>query len=158
MEEILNDKEVIKRWFEAFACNVNETIMNEHVYAPYNFMWHIMTWGCIELLEDDEAREEFDSLPRENAIYFTDGYDIKISNLSIVKKPTSKELEIFNEKGEINNHNGDVYITALDYSWCYVRTHELGIGPYFVRKNPKIDNEEERRKLNWIEKNRRNNK
>ena len=33
------------------------------------------------------------------------------------------------------DRRGDVYIVAKDFSWTYVRTHEIGLcGPYFCEK------------------------
>ncbi len=138
----MDDKEVMKKWLDVFGKNVHPKIMRNHVLAEYNFLWHIFTWGSIECFEEDEAKTKLDSLKDEEVIYFTGGYNNEIQNLSIIKKPTSYEIDI--------DEWSDIYVTAKDFSWTYVKTHESGIGPYFAFGTAKVNKKWEARVLKAI--------
>ena len=45
------------------------------------------------------------------------------------------QLEVDIPSGKIDkNKKSDVYIVSKDFSWTYVRTHELDLGPYLCVK------------------------
>lgn len=126
----MNNNELINKWLSAFGEGADKDIIEKHVTAPCNFLWHLFTWANIPCLEGDDAREAFDALQYDKAIRFCDGYSCSINNVSVVGKVSAKELD--------EDETADVYIVAEDFSWTYVRTHErdkyYGCGPYFCSR------------------------
>ena len=117
----------INRWISAFGKDVDKKLIKKHVTAENNFLWHLFTWGNVPCLEGDEAKKAFDALEYTEAIRATGGFSKKIKSTSIVGKLSSADVD--------NDPAADVYIVATDYSWTYVRTHEIGLfGPYFCVK------------------------
>ena len=106
--------------------NMDKKIMNRHVIASGNYLWHIFTWGNVACLKGEEAKRAFDSLSYVQAIQFYDGRNSRIKNVSLVGKVSAKELD--------ENAGRDVYLVAEDFSWTYVRTHEELCGPYLCFK------------------------
>lgn len=127
---------LVQEWISIFGKNVNPLIMDECVMSEGNMLWHIFTWGCVECTEGSLAKEAYEKLNDEEVIYFTEHLDASIVPAEIRKKPSLKELE--------ERPNRDIYITAKDYSWTYVKTHEAGIGPFFAAKEAKINKELEK--------------
>jgi hypothetical protein len=116
----------INKWLSIFADSVDENLINEHVTSDGNFLWHIFTWGEVACLQGDEAKNAFDALEYTEAIKFYGGYSNKIKGVSTVLKLSAAAID--------DDPNSDVYITATDYSWTYVRTHEDDFGPYLCIK------------------------
>ncbi len=119
----MTEHELMEKWLSVFGKNADKKMMEEHVRAECNFPWHIFGWCGVPCLEGDEARKAFDRLVWEHAICFYNGYCLQIEDISITDRVTSEQLECLPLR--------DIYITAEDFSWTYVRTHEVGIGPYF---------------------------
>ena len=127
----MNNNELINKWLSAFGEGADKNVIEKHVTAPCNHLWHLFTWGEVPCLEGDESREAFDALQYDEAIRFCGGKSCNIDNVSVVGKVSAKELD--------EDETADVYIVATDFSWTYVRTHErdkyYGCGPFFcVRK------------------------
>lgn len=123
----MNDCELIEKWLSVFGENVDRKIIENHVTAYRNFLWHLFTWGNVPCLEGDEARKAFDDLQYSEAIRFYDGYSNSITDVAVVGKFFAKELD----------EEQDVYIVAKDFSWTYVHTHESRCGPYLcIKKQP----------------------
>lgn len=125
----MNENELIKKWLSAFGKGVDKKVIDEHVLSYGNLLWHLFTWGNVPCLKGDAARAAFDDLQYTEAIIFYDGYAGHIDNISTTGKVSAKKVD--KEKGF------DVYIVATDFSWTYVRTHEIGLcGPYLCFKTP----------------------
>lgn len=132
----LNEKEVLDKWFLAFAADVEAKFMEEHVLSKGNYLWHIFSWEAVPCLTGEAACRAFDSLEYDTAIMFENGYSwsqdgtcccadsTKLSNLKYTKKVSAIDLDA----------TDDVYIVAADFSWVYVHTHEGMCGPYFCKK------------------------
>ncbi len=123
--EMLDDA-LIKKWLSIFGKDVDKELMEEHVTSYGNHLWHLFTWGEVPCLQGDDARKAFDDLQYEEAIRFYDGYSGHIEEVSEIGKISAKAVD--------KDRESDVYIVAKDFSWTYVRTHEIGLcGPYFCR-------------------------
>ena len=123
----MSDDELMKKWLSAFGKNVDKGLMEEHVTSYGNLLWHLFTWGEVPCLQGDDARKAFDDLQYEEAIRFYDGYASHIEKVSAIGKVSAKAVD--------KDRGSDVYIVAKDFSWTYVRTHEIGIcGPYFCQR------------------------
>ncbi len=122
----MNERELIEKWLATFGKNIDPKLMEDHVTSYGNLLWHIFTWGNVPCLKGDEAREAFDHLQYTEAIRFYDGYSNHIEKVSVVGKLSAKKVD--------KDRGSDVYIVAKDFSWTYVRTHEIGwCGPYFCK-------------------------
>ena len=123
----MDNQTLIDDWIKNFGAGVTNQILDEHVYQWGNHMWHIFTWGKIQCLEGNAARNEFDKLTYLNAIKFQGGYavedyHIEIENVCEIEKTNSNELD----------NLGDVYIVDKNFKWTYVQTHEADLGPYYI--------------------------
>ncbi len=122
----MDEKKLINDWLSAFGKDVDKKLIKKHVISSGNLLWHLFTWGKVSCLEGDEARNAFDNLNYSEAIKFCDGYSGHIEGISLTEKVSAAYLD--------NSPESDVYITAKDFSWTYVRTHEKDFcGPYFCR-------------------------
>lgn len=128
----MTDKKLVRRWLSIFAQNVPKEIMDNHVTADGNHMWHIFTWGNVPCQEGNAARAVFDQLQDIQVMQFYGGYDCKIKRVSIRKKRTAKALD--------RERYTDIYVVAKDFSWTYVHTHEPDFGPYFCRRELRATN------------------
>lgn len=86
----MTDKKLVRRWLSIFAQNVPKEIMDNHVTADGNHMWHIFTWGNVPCQEGNAARAVFDQLQDIQVMQFYGGYDCKIKRVSIRKKKNRK--------------------------------------------------------------------
>lgn len=124
----MNEQELIEKWVSVFGEGVDPNLIDERVTAEHNYLWHLFTWGHVSCLEDDVAREAFDNLEYTEAIKFCGGYSSHIEDIAVVGKLSAEEID--------NASCGDIYITAKDFSWTYVRTHEtIQCGPYLCVKS-----------------------
>ena len=94
-----------------------------------NLLWHAFTWGEADCLEGEAAKQAFDALDYTEAICFENGYSSydfpRIDKIRTVGRMTAADLDKYS----------DIYITAPDFSWTYVHTHEDPFcGPYFRKK------------------------
>ena len=122
----MSEDELLKKWLSTFGKRVNKEIMEEHVTSYGNLLWHLFTWGEVPCLQGDDVRKAFDDMQYEEAIRFYDGYASHIEKVSLIGKISAKTVD--------RDRGSDVYIVAKDFSWTYVRTHEIGwCGPYFCR-------------------------
>lgn len=126
----MTERQLIDKWLGVFGENVSRENMEERVTDEGCYLWHIFSFEFVECLKGNEARRAFDELEYERAIRFYDGYSSghsnSISDVAEVGRLTSKDLD--------DDRHSDVYVTAEDFSWTYVRTHEDMCGPYFCIK------------------------
>ncbi len=122
----MSDDALIKKWLSMFGKDVDKELVEEHVTSYGNHLWHLFTWGEVPCLQGDDARKAFDELQYEEAIRFYAGYAGHIEKVSVIGKSSAKAVD--------KDRGSDVYIVAKDFSWTYVRTHEIGLcGPYFCK-------------------------
>ena len=124
-----------KKWYSEFAKGVDNTIMSEHVIGSGNCPWHIFTWGGVDCLEGDEALKAWFDIANGEDVYFYDGFNYDYNRYDYdddwvdTVKNDKLELTPFMKVGH------EVFITALDFSWTFVWTHEgTWFGPYFCRR------------------------
>ena len=122
----MDERALVDKWLSVFGEGVDKQIMKENVCAPCNYLWHVFTWGNVAALAGEDARRAFDALSYTEAIRFCDGYSCEIRDVSVVGRLSAENVE--------TDGGRDVYITATDFSWTYVRTHEEGLGPYLCVK------------------------
>lgn len=124
----LSARTVADQWLQAFAASVSEDNLSKYVARDRNFLWHIFSWELVPCLKEDAARKAFDALEYDRAIRFHFGYyrngTFSITDISFTGKLCSADLD----------DSEDIYITAPDFSWTYVHTHESYCGPYFCRR------------------------
>ncbi|MBQ9745643.1 MAG: DUF4275 family protein [Clostridia bacterium] len=123
---IPDNDSLIKKWLSVFGQGADEKLICSRVTSHGNFLWHLFTWGKVPCLEKDEARAAFDNLQYTEAIVFYDGYSNHIEGASYIGKLSAQEID--------DNDENDIYVVAKDFSWTYVRTHEIGIGPFLCKK------------------------
>lgn len=122
----MSDDELLKKWLSTFGKNVDKKLMKEYITSYGNLLWHLFTWGKVPCLQGDDARKAFDDMHYEEAIRFYDGYASHIEKISVIGKISAKAVD--------KDRGSDVYIVAKDFSWTYVRTHEIEwCGPYFCK-------------------------
>jgi len=122
----MTDNEFVEKWLSVFGKDVDKKLIEEHVTSYGNHLWHLFTWGEVSCFEGEEARAKFDDLQYTEAIIFYDGYAGHIEGVSVVDKISAKRVD--------EDKMSDVYITAADFTWTYVRTHETHLGPYLCIK------------------------
>ncbi len=124
-------RQTAEKWLTAFAADVPHELLDAHVYEYGNYLWHIFSWELVECLSGAEARAAFDKQEYDNALSFRAGRSDEGGFI----------LEDICEVGRLFSHQlddiQDVYITASDFSWTYVHTHECMCGPYFLKINKK---------------------
>ena len=118
--------EFFKKWYAAFAPEADPIIMREQVKADGCCPWHIFTYGGVKCLSGGEAISEYKNMPDEE-IYCYVGYDYEDGWCGIRKNDL---IEII----RLRQTGDELYITALDFSWTFVWTHEDLFGPYFLEK------------------------
>jgi hypothetical protein len=104
-----------KVWYKTFAYNVSKDIMDEHVLAEGNLPWHIFTWGEVDAIEGLEAINHLNNIDVNGVITFS-GFPDDFSKIKMVK--SQRKLN------ELLQNIDDVYITALDFSWTFVKTQK----------------------------------
>ena len=122
-------RKLVQKWLDAFAFDVPADILRDHVLKSCNLLWHTFTWGEADCLEGEAAKQAFDALDYTEAICFENGYSSydfpRIDKIRTVGKMTAADLDKYS----------DIYITAPDFSWTYVHTHEDPFcGPYFCKR------------------------
>ncbi len=127
----VNEREILQKWLDLFGRDVDMHLLETHVTSCGNHLWHLFTWGEVPCLEGEKARRAFDALSYAEAIRFYDGYSGHIEEISTVEKLSAEDVE--------QDSASDVYITAKDFSWTYVRTHEFGLGPYLCMKKSALN-------------------
>jgi len=117
-------KEFEKLWLRHFAFGISKSDMRKYVVATGNYIWHVFSWRLLpegSYLEGDAARMAFDQIDKQGAIY-VEAFGPGASQLTNVN--CAADLDAFVE----------VYAAAPDFSWTYIKTHEITCGPYFCRK------------------------
>lgn len=118
--------EFFKKWYAAFASEVDPWIMREKVKGRGCSPWHIFTWGEVQCFEGDDALKAYLSTAAED-VYVYIGYDFEDDWVETRKNDISELTHLMQPGTEI-------YITSLDFTWTFVWTHEgYYCGPYFLK-------------------------
>lgn len=117
--------EFYTEWLKHFAYGISKEDIERYVVSTGNYIWHVFSW---ELLDEakfsvgDSAKDAYNKIDKDNAIYIDwfsdDGVKALTQELS-----TAEALDQMTE----------VYVAAPDFSWTYIKTHEIVCGPYFMK-------------------------
>lgn len=119
--------EFFKKWYAAFASDVDPIIMREKVQGLGCCPWHIFTWGGIRCLERDDALKAYMHSTADEKVYVYIGYDFEDDWVETRKNDISELTRLMKVGTEI-------YIASLDFTWTFVWTHEGDcFGPYFLK-------------------------
>ncbi len=120
-----------RRWIEEFAADVSREDIEKYVLSNdefCNYIWHVFSWKLIEdgaYLVGDEAREAYLKTDKEGAIFIEPFEAMNSCPLPPVLK-SSRVIDLVCT---------EIYVTAADFSWTYIKTHEGNwCGPYFYQK------------------------
>ncbi|NSL52173.1 DUF4275 family protein [Calidifontibacillus erzurumensis] len=115
-------EEIIDLWDRTFAKDISEEVKKEIYYDQ--FKWHIFSYEKKDCLKDDDARKAFDALPKEKVYVMYQGLPL----IYLYTNANKVEAKVFDSQQ-------DIYIFDTNFTWTYVRTHELMCGPYFYKVN-----------------------
>ncbi|MCH5164879.1 MAG: DUF4275 family protein [Clostridiales bacterium] len=119
--------EFFKKWYAAFASNVDPLIMREKVTGRGCFPWHIFTFGKVQCLSGDEALKAYLNSNTDEIVYVYVGFDYKNG---AVKRRKNNIIELTH----LMQEGTEVFIASHDFSWTFVWTHEGYLfGPYFLK-------------------------
>ena len=112
-------------WLKRFAEGISEENIERYVVSTGNYLWHVFSWELLDeakYLVGDSAKDAYNKIDKNNALYIDwfsdDGAKALTQELS-----TAEALDQMTE----------VYVAAPDFSWTYIKTHEIMCGPYFMR-------------------------
>lgn len=118
-----------KQWLAVFAKSISRQKIQKYVIGTGDLIWHVFSWKLLpegRFLTGDDARLAYDRLgryPKETALFIEPFGEGKSFSLP-AHRATSKALEAYTE----------IYVTANDFSWTYIKTHEGDMcGPYFFQ-------------------------
>lgn len=124
--------EFFKKWYAEFASAVDKHIMQEHVQASGCMPWHIFTWGKIPCVMGEKALDEFLKMKDDQKVFVFTGFDYEndwVEEYDFIDKGYLTHLM------QIDNINNEVFVTAVDFSWTFVWTHEgYYCGPFLCYK------------------------
>ena len=111
-------------WFNRFVpAEKQEEAMNCYCFDTdgyCGYLWHVFSYNILSCYEKALARKAFDGLGKQEAVLLENIDDVayRIKDVSSLKAQDLDKLE-------------DIILTAKDFSWVYVKTHEPVCGPYF---------------------------
>lgn len=124
--------EFFKKWYETFAKSVDKHFMQENVKARGCMPWHIFSYGYVQCVSGKNALDEFLKFDEECKILVFQGFDYEdewVDELDSINKTDLTHLM------QVDGINNEVFITAFDFSWTFVWTHEgYYCGPYLCYK------------------------
>ena len=127
----MNEEAFKRLWINAFAADVPQEKIEKYVFSNdgfCNYIWHVFSWRLIPdgtYLVGNEAREAYRKADKDGAVFIEPFENMNSSRL----------LPILTSPRLIDQLCTEVYITAADFSWTYIKTHEGdSCGPYFYQK------------------------
>jgi len=113
-------EEIIQRWDEVFAHNLDDVSKETIYYSQYK--WHMFSYEQQACLEGEAARAAFDAEEKTDlyVMYQHSPYIHVYENASAVVAADFDEQQ-------------DIYIFDKVFTWTYVHTHESICGPYFYK-------------------------
>lgn len=122
----MTKKEFYDEWIKQFCKDVPQSLINRHILKKGNFLWHIFSWELLpdnRYLSGEKANEAFDLVSKQGAWYIDWFEDEKAHQII----PELKNADCFNRFVE-------VYVVGKNFEWTYIKTHEDGLGPYFMKR------------------------
>lgn len=117
--------EFYNEWLKRFAEGVSNENIERYVVSTGNYLWHVFSWELLDeerFLVGDSAKDAYNKIDKDNAIYIDWFSDDDAGALP-------HELSA----AEALDQMSEVYVAAPDFSWTYIKTHEIMCGPYFMR-------------------------
>lgn len=114
-------------WFETFVPEekreraIDSYCFDKDGYCGY--LWHVFSYELLDCIKGEAARNLFNESVRKDAVLLLNVDDAAC----IINDISSFTAQDFDDLY-------DIILTANDYSWTYVKTHEPDCGPYFYRK------------------------
>ena len=112
-------------WLKHFAEGISEENIERYVVSTGNYLWHVFSWELLDeakYLVGDSAKDAYNKIDKNNALYidwFSDDG----------AKALTQELS----NAEALDQMTEGYVAAPDFSWTYIKTHEIMCGPYFMK-------------------------
>lgn len=117
--------EFYNKWLKRFAEGISKENIERYVVSTGNYLWHVFSWELLDeerFLVGDSAKDAYNKIDKDNAIYIDWFSDDDAGALP-------HELS----EAEALDQMSEVYVAAPDFSWTYIKTHEIMCGPYFMR-------------------------
>ncbi len=121
----MTKNEFYQKWLQTFAADIPKSDIKKYVVSTGNYIWHIFSWEMLNknmYLSGDDARKAYDKIDKRGASYIEWFEDDHTKDI-IWELNSAQALEEFAE----------IYVVAKDFSWSYMKTHESGFGPYFIK-------------------------
>lgn len=112
-------------WLKHFAEGISEENIERYVVSTGNYLWHVFSWELLDearYLVGDSAKDAYNKIDKNNALYIDWFSDDDAGALP-------QELS----NAEALDQMTEVYVAAPDFSWTYIKTHEIMCGPYFMK-------------------------
>ena len=112
-------------WLKHFAEDISKENIEKYVVSTGNYLWHVFSWellGEAKYLVGDSAKDAYNKIDKNNALYIDWFSDDRVKTLT-------QELS----NAEALDQMTEVYVAAPDFSWTYIKTHEIMCGPYFMK-------------------------
>lgn len=106
-EGTMRTSEFFKKWYAAFAPDVDPDIMRERVCADGCCPWHIFTWGKVACMSGEDAIAAFRTRARDDVFCYV-GADYA-NGVHEVRKNDLAGIARRRRTGD------EIYITALDF-------------------------------------------
>ena len=117
--------EFYNEWLKRFAEGISNENIERYVVSTGNYLWHVFSWELLDeakFLVGDSAKDAYNKIDKDNAIYI-DWFSDDDAGALPREMSTAEALDQMTE----------VYVAAPDFSWTYIKTHEIMCGPYFMR-------------------------
>ena len=117
--------EFYNEWLKHFAEGISKENIERYVVSTGNYLWHVFSWELLDeerFLVGDSAKDAYNKIDKDNAIYIDWFSDDDAGALP-------HELSA----AEALDQMTEVYVAAPDFSWTYIKTHEIMCGPYFMK-------------------------
>ena len=112
-------------WLKHFAEGISNENIERYVVSTGNYLWHVFSWELLDeerFLVGDSAKDAYNKIDKDNAIYI-DWFSDDDAGALPHEMSTAEALDQMTE----------VYVAAPDFSWTYIKTHEIMCGPYFMK-------------------------
>jgi hypothetical protein len=125
-----NKRQVInykKKWFSKIVPD-NIKSKAKKVCFPNNkfnnYLWHIFSYDYLDCIKNEEAKNEYINTNKDKVLILLDFHNLcfEIEDVNLI------DFDFINSKQ-------DIYITDINFNWCYINTHESCFGPYFYINN-----------------------
>ncbi|MBO0587768.1 DUF4275 family protein [Sporosarcina sp. E16_8] len=116
------------KWIEKFAGHLTKEEQIE-IYLD-SFLWHLCSYEKVECLEKEEAIKAFERQKKNQCTIF---YQFT-NEAFLVQNAKSLKVNDF-PWDRLDLDSSDMYVMDWENNWTFIKTHETGLGPYFIRKS-----------------------